>query len=892
MHFIRGIICAACIFFLQVNSEPLSWTCDNTQYVQFGHGATVSCTFPVDFRGVYWYDSPADSANLIIRRERQENGEYTTSGVGYTNGSYDVFQNGTLMIANVSSAHDRVFLVTLVDSGRISKNFEVNVVTIFNVGQLHPNVSACPNTSLCLVNSLDADTLNCSYSNARPAVTLSWEFSPREKEMEVDGFGTSSRGFTYSSYSVLNITNHLQKPLTAVSCSASGPALGFKSTESTVVIDISNPTEMVWQEMEAMEKIAAVHTRLDIKCVHDIETMALLWKVGDITSSEILMFLSDGQMRQNQRVKSFIKFSVDGTMTFPDVTIHAEGTYTCVYTDGETYYSKTTKVVVSFLPIPPAVVADGCVWNSSKCFFIVSEMALNVITCRVTGVYPAVNLTVVDANSAGIYVENKTISIERREDLFDVIMEAELIIDQNSECSQDIVCLASGPSSTLFHATRTITFISDSCDRGIATLTLSLLIVGSVVFLLIVAALLTVLVKYRRTNSQKNSQASDLDEFADTQLNSQASVLEEFADTLLYWPLYKLSTTDIFDQEIIETLRNVSSEFDENKRKEHKRVAVGSATGIIGGAIALSAVLFPPVGAGFLVAAAAAFGAAGAGVNIAATLDKLKKDKFQSKLVEVPLETFIRIQRQLAEVTVYLDLTYDVIRSTNVNSCLNVNQVQEIERFIQDLKGEQNLEIGTLQEALSHIHGGTVALLDFISTAASSETDPLVSEWEERRKNAKENPLEKLPQSIQNLVVSDKYKGKMTLLTLIKLLYFPGQGISPRNPTGDVQNPENVNLQVELAHGGLLFGRAAVNAANVGEDFVSVGNSVFRIARGVSVAGVLLGSLGIIVDFAFLTKALIGVNTDKKGEFSQAISEVADEMQLMNTILRELTEIN
>ncbi|PIK62951.1 hypothetical protein BSL78_00078 [Apostichopus japonicus] len=345
----------------------------------------------------------------------------------------------------------------------------------------------------------------------------------------------------------------------------------------------------------------------------------------------------------------------------------------------------------------------------------------------------------------------------------------------------------------------------------------------------------------------------------------------------VYWPLYKLSTTGIFDQEIIETLRNVSSEFDENKRKEHKRVAVGSATGIIGEAIAISTVSFTPVGAGFLVAAGAAFGAAGAGVNIAVTLDKLRRTNFR---------------RQLAEVTVFLDLTYDVIRSTNVNSCLNVNRVQEIERFIQDLKGEHNLEIGTLQEALSHIHGGTVALLDFISSAASSETDPLVSEWEEKRKNAKENPLEKLPQSIQNLVVSDKYKGKMTLLTLIKLLYFPGQGISHRNPTGDAKNPGKANLPMELARGGLLFGRAAVNAANVGEDFVSVGNSVYRIAKGVSVAGVLLGSLGIIVDFAFLTKALIGVHADKKEEFSQAISEVADEMQLMNTILRELTEIN
>ncbi|PIK35065.1 hypothetical protein BSL78_28108 [Apostichopus japonicus] len=812
-------------------TEPLSWTCDNTQYVQFGQGATVSCTFPPDFRGVYWYDSPANSANLIIRRERQENGEYTTSGVGYTNGSYDVFQNGTLIIANVSSAHDRVFLVTLVDSGRIFKNFEVNVVTIFNAGQLHPIVSACPITSLCLVNSLEADTLSCSYSNVRPAVTLSWEFSPRKKEMEIDGFSTSSEGFTFSSYSMLNITNHLQKPFTAVSCSASGPAIGFKSTESTVVIDISNPTEMDWQEMEEMEKIAAVHTRLEIKCIHDMETVALLWKVGDITSSEILMFLSDGQMRQNQRVKSFIKFSVDGTMTFPDVTIHAEGIYTCVYTDGETYYFKTTKVIVSVPPFPLAVVADGCVWNSSKCVFIVSKMAVNVITCRVTGVYPAVNLTVVATNSDGISVENKQTSIKRREDLFDVTVEAELNINQNSECSQNIVCLASGPSSTFFHATRTITFISESCDRGIPTLTLSLFIVGSVILLLIVAALLTVLVKYRRTNSQKNS---------------QASVLKEFADTLLV----SFLSMSIYDSVLL------------------------SAT---------------HCGAALLVALAAAVGAAGAGLSIAATWDKLKKDERQVQRVKIPLETFIEIQRQLAEVTVFLDLTYNFISFIKDTSFLDADQVHEIERSIQDSKEKQkwNRKLNTLQETLSHIHGGAVALLDYIPKAASSETDMLIQsrQWEEQVKKAKEESWEKLPQAIMNLV--KKSKRKMTFLTFIKLLHYPGQGVSHRNPAGDVTNPGNANLQVELAQGGILLGRTAANAANVGEDVLQIGNSVYKIAKGVSVSAILLGSLGIVADVAFLTNALSNINSNKKETFSQAISDVAEVMERMNTILKK-----
>lgn len=74
----------------------------------------------------------------------------------------------------------------------------------------------------------------------------------------------------------------------------------------------------------------------------------------------------------------------------------------------------------------------------------------------------------------------------------------------------------------------------------------------------------------------------------------------------------------------------------------------------------------------------------------------------------------------------------------------------------------------------------------------------------------------------------------------------------------------------------------------IGDDFLQVGNSLYRIARGVSVAGVLLSTLGIVVDVAFLGSALLDLNKEGKGKLGQSLSSAADVMEIMNQIIKEL----
>lgn len=216
-----------------------------------------------------------------------------------------------------------------------------------NGGQLHPLLNLCSTSNLCLVTAQRAKELNCTYNNVRPAVMLSWGFSAPQDGVDIKTTNTSTGNFTFSSSSSFKVANSTLRPLEGITCTANGAALSFQPAVSTAVVDITQRTEQIWREIHKDKVYAEMNSRIELQCERgETQATSLLWKLGDISSSQILMFRSDRQMTQGRSMNYTITFSDKGTLIFPNVSIQQEGLYTCVYTDGDDYYSYTYSVIV------------------------------------------------------------------------------------------------------------------------------------------------------------------------------------------------------------------------------------------------------------------------------------------------------------------------------------------------------------------------------------------------------------------------------------------------------------------------------------------------------------------------------------------------------------------
>lgn len=103
--------------------------CKKSQYFEIGSNGTLDCSFPRAFQAVYWYDSLDTNANIIVRMEIQDSGSFYRTGAGFLNGSYDISDEGHLIIRNITPVHDRTLKAVLVDDSDMISNYIVTVVT-------------------------------------------------------------------------------------------------------------------------------------------------------------------------------------------------------------------------------------------------------------------------------------------------------------------------------------------------------------------------------------------------------------------------------------------------------------------------------------------------------------------------------------------------------------------------------------------------------------------------------------------------------------------------------------------------------------------------------------------------------------------------------------------
>lgn len=98
--------------------------CKTPQYAEYGKTGLINCEFEREFYAVYWYNSTNVATDLPILT-LDTSGK---SGPGIVSREFDVHQNGSLVINEVTLEHDHTFTVIYVKT--MASPIEVNVLVI------------------------------------------------------------------------------------------------------------------------------------------------------------------------------------------------------------------------------------------------------------------------------------------------------------------------------------------------------------------------------------------------------------------------------------------------------------------------------------------------------------------------------------------------------------------------------------------------------------------------------------------------------------------------------------------------------------------------------------------------------------------------------------------
>lgn len=301
--------------------------CLPTQFIELGQRAIVKCSSKRMNYGVYWYNSTNVANNPIISLENTEK-----AGQGLESGEYDIFHNGSLIIQNVTLQHDRVFSVIFL-SNRHSEGafFNISLVVTVHPPQNYPYIPQCNHEDNCFTSLADTSVLDCSVTDARPAVNLTWVQRTAKGEVHVPCHtSVHYNGRTYHTQARVTLKqSQFPTSFAVLVCkSHSSPPLMTQS-ESGVLLDINDHNISL---NKPVQMYVSKGTTVSLPTVY-AKSLYLVWKKRSTMheySSLIATFRG--------KVLKLEDYETDArrSLLIPVVHLYHEGIYVCFYGDGVT----------------------------------------------------------------------------------------------------------------------------------------------------------------------------------------------------------------------------------------------------------------------------------------------------------------------------------------------------------------------------------------------------------------------------------------------------------------------------------------------------------------------------------------------------------------------------
>ncbi|KAJ8042591.1 hypothetical protein HOLleu_09379 [Holothuria leucospilota] len=314
--------------------------CPSPQYAEIGQEGVIECSVPLTFEGVVWYNSTNTTDSLVARIERQSDGSLRISGEGVNTGSYTIASNGSLIITEVTTKHNRNFTVLILNEMYEASSFTVELITLVYSRQRFPAVNSYEANLILLEPVTRNATLSCSFQGVRPAVTLSWfKFNKGKFEnFEATQYSSSDDGLSFSSVSDITIPNLTYNSLHLFSCRAYGPAVRVKEarTDVLVIAEIRRMKSGRKCHTEIRKETVFADSALQIPCTEDAHPYAFIWQFAETNHSQILMLSVNGMVRSLNKMNTTMDVSTDGSLLFPNVDRSMKGVYTCFFLMGDT----------------------------------------------------------------------------------------------------------------------------------------------------------------------------------------------------------------------------------------------------------------------------------------------------------------------------------------------------------------------------------------------------------------------------------------------------------------------------------------------------------------------------------------------------------------------------
>ncbi|KAJ8046173.1 hypothetical protein HOLleu_04767 [Holothuria leucospilota] len=410
--------------------------CQALQYIEFGKTGVLECKYH-NFFSVIWYNSTdyVNSEPLLYFKQ------FVKSGPGYVTGEFDVNQNGSLLIRNVSFQHEGNFTVIKLDSPRDNVlPIYIRTIVVVKNADMHPIIDQCKQeTELCFMDAEPMSNLTCYIEDVRPAIDLSWFTRRSYGDVEIaDKVLVQERGFLYTTYSTTRVKSN-PIALELLLCKSRSKIPFIEGHQREVLIQ---KKALSLTSIKPLKKLVRQGNMVKLSCTEG-DNFFFVWKRTDVqrNHTDNILFGLLGNYTNSKVLLEGFKVGVQGSLIVESVDIAHENLYSCVYGNYHVQDVRTYEITIYVPPVPEYPLVNECNDTSADCIVRVNQTG--TLTCFVTGIRPIVELEWrVSSENASTMIEffEDVVTVKNSTETFDVYLTSKFVLKSKTSTRLTVEC--------------------------------------------------------------------------------------------------------------------------------------------------------------------------------------------------------------------------------------------------------------------------------------------------------------------------------------------------------------------------------------------------------------------------------------------------------------------